>query len=171
MPLTQQPRPRQTLPSQHGWSGPPQTAHALDDPEVVQTVLEVVQNGLELVPQQACPGAPQLPQEPGSVWEQVPASPPPQAVPAARHFPATQQESPPQVRPSQHGAPGEPQSVKVPSTHTFPGVAPALPLGTHRFHAASKHAPPEQALAPGHRRDCAVPQLSIRFGAVQTWSE
>ena len=167
VPLTQQPSPKQTLPSQHGAPGVPQTLQVAVDDVELHAVPEPVQKvTVELDPQQLWPAPPQLPHPPYSVWEQVPASAP-QAAPAATQVLLTQHASAAQPRASQHGWPTAPQPWNVPLRQTVPAPDPVAPLGTQMFQAASRHEPSVHAVAPGHGRVSATPHSSDLFSATQ----
>ena len=163
VPPTQQPSPKQTLPSQHGPPGMPQTLHV----DELQAVPAPVQNvPLELEPQQLWPTPPQLPQPPYSVCEQLPASAP-QLAPAATQVLLTQHASGAQPRDSQHGWPTAPQLWNVPLTQTVPAADPVAPLGTQVFQAASRQEPSVQDVAPAQGRASATPHVSVLFSPTQ----
>jgi homeobox protein ESX1 len=110
---------------QHIWPASlPQTAQL----PPWQRVLEAVQ--ME-PPQQVCPGPPQVPQAP---IVQMPATPPPQALPWATQMLLTQQPLPPQALPGQQACPGPPQAgpsafgASAAGTSTGASVTPEPPL-------------------------------------------
>jgi hypothetical protein len=167
VPPTQQPSPRQTLPSQHGAPGVPHTLHVAVDVDELHAVPEPVQNvPLELEPQQLWPAPPQLPHPPYWVCEQVPASAP-QLAPAARQVLFTQHASAAQPRDSQQGWPTAPQLWNVPLRQTVPAADPVAPLGTQMFQAASRQEPSVHEVVPGQGRACATPHTSDLFSATQ----
>jgi hypothetical protein len=94
VPLTQQPRPAQVLPSQHGSPGAPHVLHVPPAQPRSPPVQKLAAERLLCPWQQVCPSPPQVPQPPKALVEHVPVKVPPHAAPAATHLPPAQQPAP-----------------------------------------------------------------------------